>query len=505
MSVRNLDRLFKPSSLALIGASKRAGSVGRVVARNLFNGGFDGPIMPVHPRHTAIEGTLAYRSVAELPLAPDLAVICTPPDSVPALIDELGARGTRAVVVITAGFGEGGDAPGLERRQRLLDAARPYTLRVVGPNCVGVQLPRLGIDASFSHISARPGDLAFLTQSGAMVTAMLDWATPRGIGFSQVVSLGAMADADFGDLLDYLAVDPGTRAILLYVEGVTQARKFMSACRAAARAKPVIVIKGGRHAEGARAASSHTGALAGSDAVYDAAFRRAGALRVYTLEELFDAAETLATASPLRRAEADRLAILTNGGGLGVLATDTLVDHGGRLAELAPETLAALDAALPATWSHGNPVDVIGDAPGSRYDAALEVLLGDPGVDAVLVMHCPTAVTDPAEAAGAVIETLQAARAREIRRPVFTAWLGEAAARESRSLFAANRLPTYDTPERAIRAFMHLVRYRRGQEELIETVPSIPEDHRPDSEGARAILRQAQAEARTWLTEPEAK
>lgn len=505
MSVRNLDRLFKPTSLALIGASKRADSVGRVVARNLFKGGFDGPIMPVHPKHAAIEGTLAYRSVGELPIAPDLAVICTPPDSVAGLIDELGARGTRAAVVITAGFGEGGSEAGAERRQRLLDAARPYTLRLVGPNCVGVQLPRLGIDASFSHAAAAPGDLAFLTQSGAMVTAMLDWAGSRSIGFSHVVSLGDMADVDFGDLLDYLALDPGTRAILLYVEGVTQARKFMSACRAAARAKPVIVIKGGRHAEGAKAASSHTGALAGSDAVYDAAFRRAGALRVYTLEELFDAAETLATAAPIRRSQADRLAILTNGGGLGVLATDALIDQGGRLAELAPETLQALDAALPATWSHGNPVDVIGDAPGSRYAEALEALLGDPGTDAVLVMNCPTAVADSAEAAGAVIDTVRAARGRQVRRPVFTAWLGDRAARESRQLFAANRLPTYDTPERAVRAFMHLVRYRRGQEELLETVPSIPEGERPDSEAARALLHAAQAEGRAWLTEPEAK
>ncbi|SME94798.1 acetyltransferase [Tistlia consotensis] len=505
MSVRNLDRLFKPTSLALIGASKRPDSVGRVVARNLFNGGFDGPIMPVHPKHPAIEGTLAYPSVADLPIAPDLAVICTPPDSVPELVAELGARGTRAAVVITAGFGEGGNEAGAARRQRLLDAARPHTLRIVGPNCVGVLLPRLGIDASFSHIAAAPGDLAFLTQSGAMVTAMLDWAAPRGIGFSQVVSLGDMTDVDFGDLLDYLAVDPGTRAILLYVEGVTNARKFMSACRAASRAKPVIVIKGGRHAEGAKAASSHTGALAGSDAVYEAAFRRAGALRVQTLEELFDAAETLATASPARRGAADRLAILTNGGGPGVLATDALIDQGGRLAELAPETIATLDAALPATWSRGNPVDIIGDAPGSRYSAALEALLADPGVDAVLVMNCPTAVADPGEAAGAVIETVQAARAREIRRPVFTNWLGDPAAQASRRLFAANRLPTYDTPERAIRAVMHLVRYRRGQEELLETVPSIPEGHQPDTQGAREILRRAQDEQRTWLTEPEAK
>jgi len=505
VTTRNLDALFKPRSIALIGASRREGSVGRVVARNLFHAGFEGPVMPVNPRERAIEGVLAYPDVAALPEAPDLAILCTPPDSVPGLIAELGARGTRGAVVVTAGFNAGQGEEGLRRRQALLDAAQPHTLRVAGPNCVGVMLPRLGVNGSFAHIPALPGDLAFVTQSGAMVTAMLDWATPRGIGFSHVVSLGDMADVDFGDMLDYLAVDPGTRAVLLYVEAVTDARKFMSAARACARAKPVIVIKGGRHAEGAKAASSHTGALAGADSVYDAAFRRAGALRVFTLEELFDAAQTLSTATALPRGGGDRLAILTNGGGLGVLATDALIDQGGRLAELSPESLATLDALLPATWSHGNPIDIIGDAPGERYAESLRCLLGAREVDAVLVMHCPVAVADPTAAAEAVIDAVGPREGRRGKRPVFTAWLGERAPLQARRRFAEEGLPSYDTPERAIRGFMHLVRYRRSQTELMETPPSIPDAQAPDSEAVAALLRRAQAEGREWLSEPEAK
>jgi acetyltransferase len=273
VTIRNLDALFKPRAIALVGGSRRDGSLGAVLARNLFKGGFEGPILPVHPRHESLEGVLAYPSVEALPRVPDLAIIATPPQSVPQLVAEFAARGTRAAVIITAGFGG-------TLRQALLDAARPHLLRIVGPNCLGTMVPGLGINASFSHIAPLSGDLAFVTQSGAMVTAMLDWATPRGIGFSKIVSLGDKADVDFGDLLDYLAMDTETRAILLYVESISHARKFMSAARIAARNKPVIVIKGGRHAEGARAAASHTGALAGADAVYDAVFARAGMLRV---------------------------------------------------------------------------------------------------------------------------------------------------------------------------------------------------------------------------------
>ncbi len=506
MTVRNLDRLLQPRSIALIGASKRAGSVGAVVARNLFHAGFDGPIMPVHPRHDAIEGVLTHKSVAALPVTPDLAVIATPPDSVPGLIAELGVRGTKAVVVITAGFGEDGGAEGGDRRTAMLQASRPHTLRIIGPNCLGIMVPGAGLNASFSHIAPLVGDLAFVTQSGAMVTAMLDWARPRGIGFSHVVSMGDMADVDFGDMLDYLAVDPKTRAVLLYVEAVTQARKFMSAARAAARTKPVIVIKGGRHEEGARAAASHTGALAGSDAVYDAAFARAGMLRVTSLTELFDAAETLASGTRVRARSGggDRLAILTNGGGLGVLATDALIDAGGRLAELAPDTLAALDKGLPPTWSRGNPIDIIGDAPGARYSLALEALLDDPGSDAILVMNCPTAVASSTDAANAVVETLER-RAAAAGPAIFTAWLGEDAVREARQTFARHRIPTFDTPEQAVRAVMHLVRYRRNQELLMEVPPSLPELFEPDVEAARAVVRTVLTEDRAWLNEPEAK
>ncbi|MDH3910783.1 MAG: bifunctional acetate--CoA ligase family protein/GNAT family N-acetyltransferase, partial [Rhodospirillales bacterium] len=351
------------------------------------------------------------------------------------------------------------------------------------------------------------GDLAFVTQSGAIVTAMLDWATPRGIGFSHVVSLGDMSDVDFGDMLDYLAVDPGTRAVLLYVEAITAARHFMSAARAAARAKPVIVIKGGRHGESARAAASHTGALAGSDAVYDAAFARAGMLRVYSLEELFDAAETLATGTRIatRPDREHRLAILTNGGGLGVLATDALIDEGGRLAQLAPETLEALDQVLPANWSHGNPVDIIGDAPGERYTAALEALLADPESDAVLVMNCPTAITSSSDAARAVVEVLEKrSGTATARRPVFTAWLGDAAVQEARQIFVRHRIPTFETPEQAVRAVMHLVRYRVNQELLLEIPPSVPGHFTPDTAAAREVVETVLAEGRAWLTEPEA-
>ncbi len=507
MTIRNLDALFQPRSIALIGGSRRDGSLGAVLARNLFNGGFEGPILPVHPRHQSLEGVLAYPSVEALPLAPDLAVLATPPETVPRLVAELGARGTRAAVVITAGFNDGGDRDGRPSlRQQLLDASRPHLLRVVGPNCLGVMVPALGINAGFSHLAPPPGDLAFVTQSGAMVTAMLDWAAPRGIGFSKIVSLGDKADVDFGDLLDYLAMDSSTRAILLYVESIAHARKFMSAARIAARSKPVIVIKGGRHAEGARAAASHTGALAGADAVYDAVFARAGMLRVYSLEELFDAAETLShyTAAGGDPGADARLAIVTNGGGFGVLATDALIDEGGKLAELAPETIEALDAHLPATWSRANPVDIIGDAPGARYKAAMQALLADPNSDAVLAMHCPVAVADPTEAAAAVVEAYRESEATG-HRPVFAAWVGEQAVAPARRLFDREGLPHYQTPEQAVRAFMHLARYRRNQSLLMRVPPSAPETAPPDTAAVRAIVAKALGEAREWLNEAEAK
>jgi len=497
MSIRNLDVLFKPRSIALVGASKERASMGAVVARNLLEGGFGGPIMPVNPRYRSVEGVLAYPDVASLPEVADLAVITTPPETVPGLIAEFAERGTRAAVVMTAGFGEGGDAAGEDLRRRMLEAARRTGMRIIGPNCIGVMAPSVGLNAGFAHVAARPGHLAFVAQSGAVATSVLDWATSRGIGFSHVVSLGDMADVDFGDMLDYLAGEGEVRAVLLYIEAVTQARKFMSAARAIARLKPVVVIKAGRYPGSAQAVASHTGAMAGEDAVYDAAFRRAGMLRVHDIGDLFGAVETLATG---QAPQGSRMAILTNGGGIGVMAADALLQRGGSLASLGEETLRELNALLPRTWSQGNPVDILGDASSERYARALAILLRDENADAVLALKCPTAITTGEDVARQVI----AAHAGS-RRSLLTCWLGEDDAKRARALFAAARVPTYFTPERAVHAFIDLLSWRRNQTTLMQTPPSIPEAFVPDAEAARAVIGRALAEGREWLSEAEAK
>ena len=498
MTTRNFDALFRPKAIALIGASNHPNSVGAVLARNLQSGGFDGPIMAVNPHETAIGSVLSYRSVAELPVTPDLAVLATPPATIPGLIAELGERGCRAAVVVTAGFGEGGRAAGEALRLDMLKAARPHLLRIVGPNCIGFMSPHAGINASFAQLAPKAGDVAFLSQSGALVTAVLDWAAGRDLGFSHIVSLGDMSDVDFGDLLDHLAQDEATRSILLYVESIKEARKFMTAARIAARAKPVIVIKSGRSQSGARAALSHTGALAGADAVYDAAFRRAGMLRVYELREIFEAAETLSRNLVVR---GDRLTILTNGGGAGVLAADALDARGGRLAALSPEVKAALDAVLPAAWSQANPIDIIGDASGKRYADALGALMTNPDQDAILVMNCPTGLVAPDEASAAVLGSV----GKEPSPPLLTCWLGDATARIGREQFSQAGLATYETPDDAVRAFMHLVDYRRNQDLLLETPPAgvliAPEAR----QSARALVERVLAEGRTLLSEAESK
>jgi acetyltransferase len=497
MSIRHLDSLFHPKSVAVIGASNQPRSVGAVVMRNLLAAGFAGPVMPVNPKHQAVSGVLTYPDVANLPLAPDLAVICTPSATVPELVRQLGERGTRAAAVLSAGLGEASAEDGKRLQAEMLDAARPHLLRILGPNCLGLIVPGAGLNASFSHTSALPGKIAFLSQSGALCTAVLDWAEASNIGFSHFVSLGNGADVDFGDLLDYLGGDPATRAILLYIESITAARKFMSAARAAARNKPVIAIKAGRAREGAEAALSHTGALAGSDDVYDAALRRTGMLRVFETDALFDAVETLARFGRLR---GDRLAVVTNGGGPGVLATDALVLSGGRLAKLSEATVGRLDALLPATWSRGNPIDIIGDADGARYAATLEALLDDPGADAILVMHAPTAISSGEDAARAVVQV-----AERSKRSLLTSWLGRASADRAREIFAAAGIATYDTPDKAVRAFVQLVEYRRNQDALMETPPSAPIDFSPDVGAARRVIEAALAEGRDLLSEPEAK
>lgn len=501
MSIRNLDRMFQPASVALFGASPREHTVGGVVLRNLIDAGFAGQLMLVNPRHASIKDMKVYPDVASLPATPDLAVIATPPPTVPGLIAALGARGTRAAVVITAGFAELGER-GRSLQHEMLAAACPYLLRIVGPNGVGILVPGSHLNASFSHIAPSPGDLAFVSQSGAMITAVLDWAAARKIGFSHVVSLGDTADVDFGDMLEYLATDATTRAILLYIEGVASARKFMSAARAAARLKPVLVVKAGRFVEGARAAASHTGALAGSDAVYEAAFRRAGVLRVGSMTELFDAVETLAVT---RSQNGERLAILTNGGGPGVLATDALVAVGGRLGQLSQPTIDALDRLLPPTWSRNNPIDIIGDADGKRYAAAFAALIEEPNIDAVLVLNCPTALVDSAECASAIVASTHEAQAagKLDGRNIFTAWLGEATASEARRRFVAARIPTYATPEDAIAGFMHAVRFRRNQELMLETPLAQPDDFEPDANAVAAIVASAVQRGAGWLEAEE--
>jgi acetyltransferase len=499
MTTRNFDALFHPKAVALIGASNEPNSVGAVLARNLFESGFRGAIMPVNPHEHAIRSTVNYRSIADLPDVPDLAVVATPAATVPGVIAELGARGCRAAVVIATGFGEGEQTEGETLRQAMLAASKPHLLRIVGPNCLGFISPPIGLNASFVHLNPRAGDLAFVSQSGALVTAVLDWAEARQIGFSHVISLGGMSDVDFGDMLDYLALDRATKAILLYVENVTDARKFMTAGRIAARAKPVVVTKAGRTAAGAKAALSHTGALAGSDAVYDAVFRRAGMLRVYELRELFEATTTLAAGV---RPGGARLSVLTNGGGAGVLAADALSEYGGRLAELDSNTIAKLDDVLPKTWSQGNPVDIVGDANGTRYCSALEVLLSDPETDAILVLNCPTAVTSGLDAARAVVDTVAKSRPS---KPILTAWLGQTAAEEPRKLFTAHRIATYETPNDAVRALMHSVDYTRNQNLLMETPPAAPVIHPADVAAARTLITDGLAKKRSVLTEPEAK
>ena len=492
MSTHQLKALFKPRSLALAGASARAGSLGRAVLDNLRRAGFAGPIHLINPRHALIDEAPCYPSVAAVPQTPDLLVVAAPREAVAELVEQAAARGVQAVIVITAdpSHGEGSLAA------QLREIAARTGIRVVGPNCLGVLSPVGGLDASFSAYPARKGDLAVISQSGAVAAALTAFAAGRGIGFSGLVSIGDMADVDFAALLDWFALDGATRAILLYVESIRDARGFMSAARAASRVKPVIVIKAGRNPRAARAAATHTGAMAGSDAVYDAAFRRAGLLRVRDINELFEAAEALGRVAPF---PGDRLAILTNGGGVGVLAVDDLIDLGGKLAELSPATLATLDAFLPATWSRANPVDIVGDADALRFSAALAPLLADSMNDAVMVLHCPTALSDGVAVAQAVADTARAATALR-RKPLFAVWLG--ASPQSDRIFEEARIPHYQTG--AMAGFMHLVTWGRNREALMATPPNLPEGFSPDVETARAIIAGVLARGDVWLDPIEA-
>jgi acetyltransferase len=495
MSGHNLKYLLAPRSVAVLGASDRPGSVGATVMRNLVSGGFRGPVWPVNLRRDSVAGMRAYRTPAELPAVPDLAVICTPASGVPGLIADLGARGTRAAIVLSSGFEGPLESDGTLGAQMLREA-RCRGLRILGPNCIGLLVPGIGLNASFAHLGANPGGIAFVAQSGALTTAMLDWAQSAGVGFSHCISLGNAADVDFGDLLDYLGKDARTRAILLYIEAITGARKFMSAARAAARNKVVIAVKAGHGGEASRAATSHSGALAGSDAVYDAALRRAGVLRVGTTRQLFEAAEILSQPKPY---VGPRLAMISNGGGPAVMATDALTEGGGQLATLSAQTIAELNTLLPAGWSHANPVDIVGDARPERYVGALGAVLNDPNVDAVLLIHAPTALASTTEVARVCAPLLKKAP-----RPAFACWLGAEGVRTAEST-ASRVVPGYATPEEAVEAFLHLMRYHQVQSLLMETPVSLPAGAQPDAQAVRTVVGKALGEARTTLTEPESK
>jgi acetyltransferase len=496
MGKHYLHNIFAPESVAVIGASPRPDSVGNRVFHNMIEAGFQGDLYGVNPNHPEIQGRPCYPTIAAIGRPVDLAVIVTPAATVPDIIRDCGENGVTGAVVLSAGFREVG-AAGKRLEQRVIDNANRYGVRVVGPNCLGVMRPSIGLNATFSHNAGIKGDLALVSQSGALLTSILDWAVSNHIGFSSMVSMGASADVDFGEVLDYLSVDPETRSILLYIEGIWNARAFMSGLRVAARMKPVIVVKAGRYSEGSRAAVSHTGAMVGADDVFDAALRRAGVVRVLSIDQLFSAAKLLSSGV---RLSGDRLVVVTNAGGPGVLAADCAVEHEVRLASLTAETMEKLDKILPAHWSHGNPVDILGDAAPELYHDVMKLCQHDEGVDAVLAMFTPQAMSNPTAAAKNVIKA-----AAKSKKPTMGCWLGGEQVAQARSLFADARVPSFETPEASIEAFSYLASYRRNQRLLMQVPGPLPQRGEPDVEGARLIIEGALAEGRSVLSTTESK
>jgi acetyltransferase len=491
-----LSTLFSPGSVAVIGASDRADAVGGIVFRNMLESGFKGELYAINPAHAEVQGRRAYASIEEIGAPVELAVICTKAATVPDIIEACGKHGVRAAVVLSAGFGETG-SPGAAIERDMLARAKAYGVRIIGPNCLGIMRTGIGLNATFFKGSVKSGNLALVSQSGALCAAILDYAPPNDIGFSSVVSMGASADVDFGEILDYLATDAQTQSILIYVEGIRKARGFMSALRAAARSKPIFVVKVGRHDAGSRAAMSHTGALVGSDDVFDAALRRAGVVRVMSIGGLFSAAKSLASN---RHFSGNRLAIVTNGGGPGVMAIDRAVDLGVTVAALSAQTLERLDQVLPATWSHNNPVDVIGDATAERYRDAVTICMEDEGIDGVLVILTPQAMTQPLAVAQALIEL-----AGRLSKPLLTCWMGDVQISGARAAFALAKIPTFRTPEAAVEAYSYITAFYRNQRLLAQTPGPLSHRDEPDLEGARMLIEAVLAERRKVLSEMESK
>lgn len=495
MGSHYLDHLFSPRSIAVFGASDRSNSVGAIVFHNLLTGGFKGRLYPVNLKHKQVQGIKAYHQISKIGKAVDLAVIATPAASVPDIIRQCGEMGVHAAIVLSAGFAESG-SEGEKLQRQLMEQAHRHDIRIIGPNCLGIMRPDLGLNATFSHNIALAGQMALISQSGALCTAMLDWAQEHGIGFSHMISLGDVADIDFGDILSYLALDHRTQSILMYVEGIQHSRSFISGLRIAARMKPVVVVKSGRHDEAKQAAMSHTGAIIAGDDVFHAALRRAGAVRAYTIKQLFSAAELLSSRG--YRVNGNRLAIITNGGGPGVMATDRAVEMELTLARLEKNTLDELEQVLPKHWSHDNPVDILGDADASRYKNALSVCLKDVNVNGVLVMLTPQAMTQATDTAAAVIDV-----ASDSKKPVLTCWMGGPQVADAQKLFSANKIAHFDTPETSVEAFSHLATYHQVQQLLMQVPAPLGKRSEPDIEGAQLIIEEALAEGRNTLSNLE--
>ena len=494
---RPLSPIFSPQSVAVIGATENPGSVGRTILENLIKGGFTGPIYPVNPKRDTVLGVKAYPSITAVPAKPDLAVIITPPPTVPGIVRDCGTAGVKGIIIISAGFKEIG-APGVELERQVLEEARKAGIRVVGPNCLGVMMPGNKLNATFAADMARPGSVGFISQSGALCTAILDWSLKENVGFSAFVSLGSMLDVSWGDLIMHLGDDPQTKSMVIYMESIGDARAFLSAAREVALTKPIIVIKPGRTEAAAKAAASHTGSLTGSDEVLQAAFQRVGVLRVEQISELFDMAEVL---SKQPRPKGPRLTIVTNAGGPGVLATDALISSGAQLATLTPETMDAFNKILPPTWSHNNPVDIIGDAKPELYAKALEIASKDPNTDGMMVILTPQAMTDPT----ATAECLKP-YAQIPNKPVIASWMGADMVAKGEDILNAASIPTFKYPDRAARAFNYMWRYNENLRSLYETPTTADDAHGEiDREKATTIIAEVRKSGRTILTEFESK
>src|SRR5512146_481469 len=487
-----LDSIFAPKSVAVIGATETVGSVGRTSVWNLSSSSFGGTIYPVNPKRASILGIKAYPSLAAVPEVVDLIVVVTPATSIPGIIKEAVDIGVKSAIIISAGFKETGPA-GAELEHQILEHARRGNMRIIGPNCLGVMSPITGLNATFATTIARPGSVGFISQSGALCTAILDWSLRENVGFSSFVSVGSMLDVDWSDLIYYLGDDPHTKSIVIYMETIGNARGFLSAAREVAMTKPIIVIKPGRTEGAAKAAASHTGSLTGSDEVLEVAFRRSGVLRVNTIAELFYMAEVLGKQP---RPKGPRLTILTNAGGPGVLATDALITNGGELAALSPETMAAFDALLPAAWSHNNPVDILGDASPERYGKALEIAAKDPNSDGILIILTPQAMTDPTRTA----EQLKP-HAQSLGKPVIANWMGGRDVEPGELILNRMNIPTFPYPDTAARVFDYMAHYSENLRSLYET-PMSPggEGEDPvDRPRAAAIIDAARHAGRTIL------